>query len=313
MKNVEGWMLNDELGTFLKKSSRIQHSKFKVQSSKFKVKRSTFNIQHSTSNLQHYLIFLLVLLPLVFFGQNNFRKVENNTFLPGEFLKYRVFYDSWMTSWMTAGFGTIEVDPLFETTNGRETYHITVKGNSAGIFSTFFKVRDRFETYIDKEAMMPLKFIRRTREGGYKKDDDVIFDQVRHIARSNRATKDVPPYVQDIISSFYYMRTWNFDTAKVNDKYFLDFFLDDSVYHSEVIFLGRDIVKTDFGDIPCMKFKPRVAVGEVFQDPYPMELYISDDRNRIPVLMQSAVFVGSVKIELVDYSGLKFPFGEEGH
>ena len=254
---------------------------------------------------------LFFLVPILTLGQNELRKVENETFLPGEFLKYRVFYDSWMTAWMTAGYGTTEINPKLVTTNGRETYHITVKGNSAGLFTVFFKVRDRFESFVDQEGFMPLKFIRRTREGGYVRDDDVIFDQIRHIAQSRRDTQEIPPYTHDIVSAFYYVRTLNFDTAEVNDTYYLDFFLDDSIYHSEIIFLGREWVATDFGKIYCMKFKPRVAVGEIFQEPYPMELWVSDDGNKIPVLMRSAVFIGSVKIELVDYRGLRYPLG--GH
>jgi hypothetical protein len=274
---------------------------------KYKSRTKTLNLKP-----QHFLVVLLF-LPIILLSQNTFRKVENETFLPGEFIKYRVYYDSWMTSWMTAGYGTMEIDTGYVTTNGRETYHITVTGNSAGMFNLFYKVRDRFETFIDTEGMMPLKFVRRTGEGGYKKDDEVLFDHIRKTARSTRATKEITPYVQDIVSAYYYMRTWDFDTAKVNDTYNLDFFLDDSLYHSEIVFLGREWVKTDFGKIYCLKFKPRVAVGEVFKDPYPMELYISDDRNKIPVLMRSAVFIGSVKIELVDYRGLRYQFVGDSH
>jgi hypothetical protein len=262
------------------------------------------NLKFGIWNLE---LFLFLMFPLIIFGQNEFRKVENETFLPGEFLKYRVYYDSWMTSWMTAGYGMMEIDPELTATNGRETYHITVKGNSAGMFTVFYRVRDRFESFVDWEGMMPLKFIRRTREGSYKKDDEVLFDHVGKMAQSMRATKEITPYTQDIVSAFYYVRTLNFDTAEVNDTYNIDFFLDDSLYHSVIVFLGREWVATDFGKIYCMKFKPRVAVGEVFQDPYPMELWVSDDRNKIPVLMRSAVFVGAVKIELIEYRGLRYP------
>ncbi len=246
---------------------------------------------------------------MLLLGQTDYRSVKNNTFQRGEYLKYRVFYDSWITYWMTAGYGSTEIDPEPVDFNGRETYHIKVEGNSAGVFNVFFKVRDRFESFVDKDALMPHKFIRSTREGGYKKDDEVIFDHIGKVAHSTRKVKEITPYVHDIVSAFYYMRTWDFDTAEVNDKYYLDFFLDDSLYHSEIVFLGRDWVDTDFGKIYCMKFKPRVATGEVFADPYPMELWVTDDKNKIPVLMKSAVFIGSVKIELIEYKGLKWPFG----
>jgi hypothetical protein len=250
-------------------------------------------------------LFLSFSFPLI--AQDTFRKAENNTFQRGEYLKYRVFYDSWMTSWMTAGYGTMEINPEPVDISGRPTCQITVLGNSAGLFDLFFKVRDRLDSYVDEEALIPLKFIRNTREGGYKKDDTVYFDHVGLTATSTRKIKKIPEYVQDIVSAFYYVRTWDFDTAAVNDTYYLNFFLDDSVYHSEIIFLGRKTIRTDFGKIDCMGFKPRVAVGEVFTDPYPMELWVTDDRNKIPVLMKSAVFIGSVKIELVEYSGLRYP------
>jgi hypothetical protein len=253
----------------------------------------------------------LLFLPLFHLGQNNFRQVENNTFQRGEFLKYRVFYDSWITYWITAGYGTTEIAPEPVEISGKSTYHIIVNGSSANIFNVFFKVRDKFETFMDEEALIPYKFIRYTREGGYKKDDTIFFDHQSKTATSARKVKEITPGVHDIVSAFYHVRTWDFDTAEVNDSYSLDFFLDDSLYHGEIIFLGREKLNTDFGKIRCLKFKPRVATGEVFADPYPMEMWVSDDRNKIPLLMKSAVFVGSVKIELIEYRGLKYRFGEQ--
>jgi hypothetical protein len=282
-------------------------SRFQIPDSKLKSKM--FARPFGIWNLEFGILLLLIFNGTFVAGQNDFRSVENNTFQRGEFLKYRVFYDSWITYWMTAGFGTIEVDPEPVKINGKNTYHITVNGNSANVFNVFFKVRDKFETFIDEEALIPYKFIRNTREGGYKKDDTVYFDHKTRIAKSTRKVKEITPYVQDIVSAFYYVRTWNFDTAKVNDSYPIDFFLDDSLYHGEIIFLGREKVKTDFGKIMCLKFKPSVAVGEVFKDPYPMEMWVTDDKNKIPVLMKSAVFIGSVKIELVEYSGLRWAMG----
>lgn len=228
-------------------------------------------------------------------------------------MRYRVFYDSWVTYWMTAGYGTVEISPDPAEINGRKAYHITVDGKSANIFNVFFKVRDKFESYIDEEALIPHKFIRYTREGGYKKDDTVYFDHQAKKATSMRKVKDITTNVQDIVSAFFYVRSWDFDTAEVGDKYYLDFFLDDSLYHGEILFQGREVIKTDFGKVSCLKFKPRVAVGEVFADPYPMEMWVTDDKNKVPVLMKSAVFIGSVKIELIEYRGLRWRFGEKSH
>ena len=288
------------------------NSRFQIPDPRLSVKPNSLRFR--IWNLELGIILLLIFMfPGFLTGQENFRNVPNNTFQRGEFLKYRVFYDSWITYWMTAGYGTMEIAGEPVSVDGRDTYHIEVNGNSSGLFNLFYKVNDKFETFMDEEGLMPLKFIRYTREGGYKKDDTVFFDHAAGKAVSIRKTKDITPYVQDIVSAFYFVRNWDFDTARTGDKYYVDFFLDDSLYHSEIIFMGRQSVRTEFGKIRCMGFKPKVAQGDLFQEPYPMELWVTDDRNKIPVLMKSAVFIGSVKIELVEYSGLRYALGEKGH
>jgi len=247
------------------------------------------------------------LLPAQQQADTVFRTIENTAFQRGEFLRYRVFYDSWATKWITAGSGTLHITNQHEEFHGRPTYHVEVVGKTEVPFSWFYKVRDRFETYIDESAMMPWKFIRRTREGSYRLNDDVEFDQFNHTAQSSKIQKTTTPYVQDIISIFYYLRCLNVDTLKVDDELYMNFFLDDSVYNSKIVFLGREQVKTNLGVFKCMKFKPGVATGEIFQEKYPMEIYVTDDENKIPVLAKSAVYIGSVTLELIGYDGLKNP------
>jgi 5-hydroxyisourate hydrolase-like protein (transthyretin family) len=233
------------------------------------------------------------------------RSVENDAFQSGEALRYRVYYDSWMTSWITAGYGTMTVkDTVF---SGRECYGIEVTGKSAGLFNLFFKVDDRFVSYVDKQAFLPWYFVRRTHEGSYTRYDDVYFNYDQMTAKSRRMERKVKPGLQDMVSAFYYMRTIDFDTAEAGDTYHIDFLLDDSIYHSNIEFLGRENVETELGVFPCMKFKPSVATGEVFTEKYPMVLWVTDDKNKIPVLGKSAVYVGGVTMELIEYSGLRYP------
>jgi hypothetical protein len=167
------------------------------------------------------------------------------------------------------------------------------------------KVEDRFESYLDKEALLPWKFVRRTHEGSYIKHDDVYFDYDKMTATSRQMERSIPGDLQDMVSAFYYMRTLDFDTAEAGDEYHIQFYLDDSLYNSRIVFLGREKVETELGVFPCLKFKPQVATGEVFTEQYPMVLWITDDKNKILVLGKSGVYVGSVTVELVKFSGLK--------
>ncbi|MBI9038850.1 MAG: DUF3108 domain-containing protein [Bacteroidales bacterium] len=240
----------------------------------------------------------------------DFREVENFAFKKGEKLKYRVYYDSWLTAGITAGIGTLSVKQGNRKFNDRNTYHIEVVGKSVGVFNLFFKVRDNFESFMDETALIPWYFVRRTKEGSFKKDDDVTFNQIEHYAQSNNGKIDIPPNVQDIVSSFYYLRNFDFDQIK-NNELSVNFYLDDTVYNSKISFLGKEIVETEIGTFNCLKFSPMMATGEVFDDPYPLSVWITDDKNRIPVLLESKIIVGSVKIELIKYSGLANPLTSE--
>lgn len=236
-----------------------------------------------------------------------YREIENNAWQSGEKLKYKVYYESLLTGKVNAGTATLEVKNSNRSFYGRDVYHIVGLGKSNRAFDFFFKVRDRFESYVDKQGIFPHLFIRRTLEGNYRKEDDVIFDHKNLKATSRDTTKKISRYIQDIVSASYYARTLSADTLKEGDNISVNFFLDDSAYVSVIQFQGRQIVETELGKFRCLAFKPMVVTGEVFGNPYPMTLWITDDENKLPVLLKSAVIVGSVKIELIKYSNLRNP------
>ncbi|MDT8393712.1 MAG: DUF3108 domain-containing protein [Bacteroidales bacterium] len=254
-----------------------------------------------------YISTFILIVPAVLMGQDSVKYVEEIPFQRGEWGKYRVYYDSWITSGISAGIGLISIKDDVRQFNGRNTFHFEVIGRSVGLFNWFFKVDDRFESFADEESLIPYHFIRRTHEGSYKYEDEVDFDHENGIAKSRRKVKTITPGIKDIVSAFYYMRKLDLSDIEEGQEYQLDFFLDDSAYVSKIIYLGKENVETKLGKFRCLKFKPMVAQGEIFQEPYPMVLWVTDDKNKVPVLGKSSVIVGSVKIELIKIEGLKYP------
>lgn len=242
------------------------------------------------------------------------RNVKNEAFQRGEKLTYNVYYDAALTGKVKAGSAVLEVKNENKVINKRNTYHVVAYGKTRGAFNLFFKVIDRYETYIDEEAIAPWLFIRRVDEGGYIINQDVTFNQPKKTAyfkdnkKERTSTIVTPSYVQDIISAFYYARTYEFSRTSSSTEFPVQFMLDDTVYSTKFIYLGKETVNTSLGKIRCLKFKPQVLTGSTFKDPYPMVVYVSDDKNRVPILAETEVIVGKVKLELVSYSGLKNNF-----
>jgi hypothetical protein len=236
------------------------------------------------------------------------RQHPNQAFGNNEHLTYRVYYNSMFTGNVTAGEATISVKDSKQQMFGRQVWHIVGEGKSKGAFNWFYKVRDRFESYVDKEALIPYLFVRRTREGNYRKDDDVYFFHDQKLAVSRTAKKPVPENIQDFVSALFFMRTLNLEDFRADSSYHLNFFLDDSVYVSKILYRGTEEIKTSLGKIRCLKFAPMMATGEVFANAYPIEVWVTDDKNHLPVLVEAKVIVGSVRMELIEYKHLRNPF-----
>ena len=125
--------------------------------------------------------------------------------------------------------------------------HIEVNGVTKGVFNLFFKVRDRYETFIDEETLAPWLFIRRVNEGGYTIEQDVSFNQFnstslfKDVKRNRSNTSSTPPYIHDLLSAIYFFCTIDMTDAKIGDDYSVMFSLDDTIYTTQVLYLGKKI------------------------------------------------------------------------
>jgi len=250
---------------------------------------------------------ILFLFSYITVFPQSYRSIPNKAFVRGEKLTFRVAFNSALTGSITGGKATLELKDDIKQIDNRNTYHAIGEGKTTGFIEVFYKVHDRFESYFDQDALIARQFIRRTRENTYKKDDLVIFRQHDKLAVSLTKVVKVPANIQDVISAFYYARTLDISDLKPGGTFEIPFFLDDSVYHSRVIFKGRETVKTKLGKFRCVAFQPMVATGYAFDDPYPITIWITDDANRLPVLIESEQSVGRARVELISYSGLANP------
>ena len=232
-------------------------------------------------------------------GQKVLRSIQNDAFKPGEKLHFRLHYGL-----LNAGEATLEIMPETKKFGPRECYHMIGTGRTTGAFDWFFKVRDRYESVIDKDAIIPWLFVRRVKEGGYTKNQNVSFNHYMDSAKSETATIAIPEYTQDLISAFYYARTIDFSTAKEGDIFPITGYLDDEIMPLNIKYLGKEKIKSEIGWINCIKFRPMLAEGRVFKEDEDMTIWVSDDKNRIPVRVQTEILIGSIKMDLVKYENL---------
>ncbi len=232
--------------------------------------------------------------------------VKNEAFKRGEMLTFRLHY-----GFIDAGTATLAVTDEALDMGGRKTFHVVGIGKSQGAFDWFFKVRDRYETYIDEKAIIPWLFVRRIQEGGYSCSQDYIFNHYsQKVNVGGNQLYDSGPNMQDMLSAFYHARTLDISNAKPGDIFAINAFVDKEIFPVKIKFIAREIITTDLGTFKCLKFRPIIQKGRVFKNEEDLNIWISDDKNHIPILGQANVLVGSIKAELSSYSGLANPLAK---
>ncbi len=227
----------------------------------------------------------------------------NKAFKAGEVLTYRMHYGM-----MNAGVAVLEVKPDIIEVSGRKVYHIVGSGYTIGSTDWFFKVRDRYETYLDKDAMLPWLFVRRVDEGGYKFSQDYAFNHyTKKVDIGNNEKFDVPVGVQDMVSAFYSARNLDLSNAKPGDLFSITCFVDKEIWPLKIKFIGKETIDTDLGKYRCLKFRPIVQKGRVFKKEEDLNVWISDDDNHLPMRVKADVLIGSIKMDITSAKNLANP------
>lgn len=234
---------------------------------------------------------------------------EVSSFQAGEWLRFKLSY----SGWVKAGNATLEISE--STYKNKPVYKVTGKGWTTGAIKWFFNVKDHYESHFDKVTGQPYKFVRDIDEGGYTKNRIVNFDYVQNKALVNdlkentKSTVDIDHNIQDLVSAYYYLRDrYDKKSIQKGDVVELNIFFDSEIFLFKLKYLGRETINTKFGKIKCIKFRPYVMAGRVFKEEESLTLWVTADKNKVPMRIKADLRVGSLRADLDALKGLKHPF-----
>jgi hypothetical protein len=259
-------------------------------------------------------VFLMALLS-GFIAENNdtYPPMRNVSFQRGEVINFKMTYGIF-----TVGKGSLNIHPNYFRVNNRDCFKIDVYGKTVGLVDWVADVDDRWGAYIDTVALIPHQFYRFIREGRYKKDEWTTFDQVNRKIEvktlDNKTGKlrepkyyDAPPQVREMISGFLMLRNMDFSNLKIGDTVAIKGFFEDEFYNFKIVYAGKENIRVKAGKIRTLVFKPVMPKNKVFEGENSITAWFSDDKNRIPVKINAAMFIGNAGVELTSYAGLRNP------
>lgn len=260
-----------------------------------------------------FLAFLLFALAFDYSAQDC--GIQNKSFQLGERVDYTIYYHL-AGVWVGAG------DVYFETLPleiGKKKYlHLNSVGRTYKKYDWIHKVRDHFQAYIDPNTLVPLRFKRDVREGSTFIKEDYLFKHksnevitLRQLEEDEPMVKDtvkMKPCSFDVLTMIYYARNMDFSKVAVGDSLPIRIFLDNESHDSYIRYLGKKEIKIKgVGTFRCLVIAPYLIEGTIFNGGEDMTVWVSDDKNRVPLLIDTPILVGSIKARVNKMEGLRHP------
>ena len=239
--------------------------------------------------------------------------LKNTAFQAGEKAVYTVYYKIGFV-WIPAGEVTFSVE------EDQDFYHLKAYGRTYNSYDRLFKVRDTYESKVDKKSLLPVVATRDINQGSYSKTSEMTFDYEKRQVKAYHGRSadrmqtdfvDMDKCLWDVLSIVYYTRNLDVSRLRPRDVVELNVGYDEKVYDIGMRFLKREEnyrIRRAGGNFDLLKFSPSVIAGGVFNEGDEMKVWVSDDKNRIPIQIESPLRVGSVRVVLDSYENLKHPF-----
>jgi Protein of unknown function (DUF3108) len=252
------------------------------------------------------LLICFVLTLSSFVVSDSYRYLPNTSFKAGEYFEYKVKF-----GFLPIGEATVDVNQQIYSVNNRPCYRINILGKTTGL-TDLFRIRNTYRSYLDTAALLPQKFLMSLQENNYKKDQTIIFDHISNAAVREQGKEKksfkLPDNVHDVVSGYYFLRTIDFSKVKAGEAVSSNMFFDDEIYNMKVKFNGRGVVKTRFGKINVIKLNPILPPNNMFEGEDAIRIWVSDDKNRVPIRIEIDFSVGSASMELKGYKDIRYPF-----
>jgi len=190
-----------------------------------------------------------------------------------------------------------------EKINKKQAIHYRMRGRTTGIVDKIYEVNDVYESWVDPETYLPVKSVRNVKEQKYRFYDEVTYDHINDSLFSLKSgRKKVPGKVNDLVSVFFYIRqNQYFEDLLAGKKVQIPVYHGDDLFMMELEYIGIETIDTKIGRKECYVVSPKVPKGKLLKGSNDLKIYITKDKNRLPIYAEFELVLGALKCELNSY------------
>lgn len=260
------------------------------------------------------ILFSILILSHIAFSQSDSCYMTNTSFQAGEKISYRISYN-WFVVFAEVGDVVFNIEEI--DFRGQKSLHYLGDGRSNSWWDKFFEVRDKYEVYVNPDNLRPLYFERNIKEGNFRQFESYTIDKTDTIAyRKYRVNDDayktdtisINSCTFDVLSSILFARNIDYSQMEKGQKIPVTVLLDRKLYDLYFRYQGREIVTIKkIGEFDCIKFSVLLVEGSMFNGGEDLYIWVTNDKNHMPVYIESPIQIGNVKVRLNSYEGLRYP------
>lgn len=227
---------------------------------------------------------------------------EVDPFQVGEEVELAITYFN-----MAAGYMTLKVNPFVQV-NGKKSYDFTVNIKSSKVFSYFYAVDDRAQTFVDYNWLTPSSYTIKVNEAVQLKDIRSFFDPLKQKAvywekkvakgkdeEHKKKEWEIDPLSQNVISAIFYLRTLNLEVGRE-----VAFTVADAgknlVFRGDV--LRQEVLNTEIGEMDTLVVQPKFEIDGVFKPVGDIFIWLTNDERKFPVRIDAKIKIGTLVLKL---------------
>lgn len=235
----------------------------------------------------------------------------------GERLEYAVSYK---VSFVHTDVAGVTFATTMKNKEGKVIYQVNAHGLVYPVYRWFFDLNDTYVSLLDSATLRPLDLQTELREGKYRYSSRFIYDWDQRVVHntfrnhknvdSNHKQLALSDGSYDALALFFNLRCADLSILDSSGAGTMKLVLEDTIRTIRYSLLGREVKNVKgTGKFHTLKFRCQMATstGESFEDGNEFTIWITDDRNRIPVYIESPIRVGSIRARLLQWQNLKYP------
>ncbi|MFY0605258.1 MAG: DUF3108 domain-containing protein [Cyclobacteriaceae bacterium] len=261
-------------------------------------------------------MFLFIFSFLSLFAANSQPEIDDPTsayrFQKGEQLEFKLNY-----GWFTVGKASLVIDDDYQLYDNKDCFKVDIKGETAGLLGVFTNVDDRWGGYVTKDDLIPLHAYRNIQEGKYVREERTYFKHDSGKVEVNRYDPrkkerkptrvfDIPKGVNDLMSSYMYLRNLDFSPYQKGDTISVQTFYEDVLYDFKLVFDGKEMLDSEVGELSAYKLYFLIPVSDIFPDQNGVIAWVSADSSHLPLRIQAQMFFGTAYCDLTSYRNIKY-------